>query len=75
MSVGVREVAVGFIRDLQKRISLVIYNKTIQWHIFNLSSYNWMNFCVYQIGVSRSFSELARAVAKCKDTQTLTSLD
>ena len=30
-----------------------------------------MNFDVYQIGLFRSFSELARAVAKCKDVQTL----
>ena len=30
-----------------------------------------MNFGVYQIGLFRSFSELARAVAKCKDVQTL----
>ena len=34
-----------------------------------------MNFRVYQIGVSRSFSELAKAFSKCKDTQILTNVE
>ena len=74
MLVGVFKVAVGFLWDWQKKILVivVIYNKTIQRHNLDLPSYNWMNLGVYQIGMSRSFSELAKAIAKCKDTQTLT---
>ena len=42
MLVGVFKVAVGFLRDSQKKILVVvvIYNKTIQWHNFDLPSYN-----------------------------------
>ena len=64
-----QQVSLGRIR--KDFIILVIYSKAIQWHSFNLSSYNWMNFRVYQIGVSRPFSKLGRAFAKCRDAQTL----